>query len=94
MNKKKVYIGGAISGEGYTTVLLRKLVFTCLLRQFRLIVENPCTQPHYLFFTQNFYKPSIIDNDRTKRGDFFKKPTAYWFFGCEPTNLQTFTPPQ
>lgn len=74
-------------------LMLRKLIFTCMLRKFRLIVENPCTQPHYLLFTQNFYKPSVIDNDRTMRGDFFKKPTAYWFFNCEPTNLQTFTPP-
>ena len=30
-------------------------------------------------------KPSVIDKDRTKRGDYFKKPTAYWFTGCEPT---------
>ena len=23
--------------------------------------------------------------NRMKRGDFFRKPTAYWFFNCEPT---------
>ena len=22
-------------------------------------------------------------------GDFFKKPTAFWFFNCHPTNLNT-----
>ena len=27
----------------------------------------------------------MIDKDRTKRGDFYKKPTAYWFVGCERT---------
>ena len=21
-----------------------------------------------------------------ERGDYFKKPTAYWFFNCEPTH--------
>ena len=29
--------------------------------------------------------PSIVDNNRMIRGDYFKKPTAYWFFNCEPT---------
>ena len=24
--------------------------------------------------------------DRTKRGDYFVKPTAYWFVNCEPTH--------
>lgn len=27
--------------------------------------------------------------DRTKRGDYYKKPTAYWFINCEPTNGYT-----
>lgn len=26
----------------------------------------------------------------TRRGDFYKKPTAYWFFNCEPTEGFTF----
>jgi hypothetical protein len=35
----------------------------------------------------NFVKPpTFVDNDRTKRGDYFRKPTAYWYFGCEPTH--------
>ena len=39
---------------------------------------------HYL--ENNFFKsPSLIDEDRTIRGDYFKKPTAYWYFNCEPT---------
>lgn len=34
----------------------------------------------------NFLKePDIIDNNRMKRGDYFKKPTGYWFFNCAPT---------
>ncbi len=48
-----------------------------------MIVENPCTPPHYL--TGYFpIKPSIIDKDRTKNGDYYKKPTQYWFVNCEP----------
>lgn len=33
----------------------------------------------------NWAIPSkIIDKDRTLRGDYFEKPTQYWFIGCEP----------
>ena len=65
--------------------LLYKLVYVCLKNDLRLIIENPYTQPNYLIMTQNFPNPSIIDKNRMLRGDFFKKPTAYWFFNCEPT---------
>ena len=45
--------------------------------------ENPATRPHYL--TSYFpIKPKIIDKDRTKNGDFYKKPTQYWFLNLEP----------
>ena len=48
-----------------------------------MIVENPYTQPHYLttFFP---IRPKLIDKDRTKNGDYYKKPTQYWFVNCEP----------
>ena len=62
-----------------------KLFSLCLRGGRRLIVENPSTQPHYL--TQYFpIKPSIIDKDRTRNGDYYKKPTQYWFVNCEPEN--------
>lgn len=64
--------------------LLIKLVGVCLKRQIRLIIENPFSTTHYLH--NNFFKePSFIDSDRTLRGDYFKKPTVYWFFNCENT---------
>ena len=52
-----------------------------------MVVENPYSPlKHYLEYPQNFVMPpTLIDNDRTLRGDYFKKPTAYWFVGCEPT---------
>lgn len=53
-------------------MLLYKLFAVCDLR---LIVENPATQPHYLLFPANFIPYTFIDKDRTKRGDYFKKPT-------------------
>ena len=27
----------------------------------------------------------MVDNNRRLRGDYFAKPTAYWFINCEPT---------
>lgn len=80
-----------IRNEFYT--LLIKLIAVCDRRNLRLIIENPAQQPHYLLHPQNFLKPpSYIDRDRTRRGDFFKKPTAYWFFNCEPTYGYTISP--
>ena len=67
-------------------MLLYKLFAVCDLRSIRLIVENPATQPHYLFHSANFIPPTFIDKDRTMRGDYFVKPTAYWFVNCEPTH--------
>jgi len=65
--------------------LLYKLLYLALKLGFRLIIENPAMKPNYLIGTQNFPSPTIIDNNRMERGDYFKKPTAYWFFNCERT---------
>lgn len=37
-------------------------------------------------------EPKIIDNDRSLEGDFYKKPTQYWFINCEPKNNFIFEP--
>lgn len=55
----------------------------------KLIIENPYSQPHYLT-TYWCIKPSIIDTDRTANGDFYKKPTQYWFINCKPKNNLVF----
>lgn len=69
--------------------LLYKLVYVNEIGGGRLIVENPATRPSYLIGQQNFPNPTIIDTNRLLRGDVYRKPTAYWFFGCEPTYLKT-----
>ena len=66
--------------------LLYKLTWLSYKMNFRMIIENPATVPNYLISGQNFPTPTIIDKNRMLRGDFFKKPTAYWFFNCKPTN--------
>ena len=70
-------------------ILLHKLVAIANIKGLQLIIENPATPPHYLLFTQNFPKPTFVDKNRMLRGDYFVKPTAYWFFNCEPTHRLT-----
>lgn len=54
------------------------------IRGLRLIMENPWSQQHYL--KSGFVMPpTMIDQNRMLRGDYFMKPTAYWFINCEPT---------
>lgn len=54
-------------------------------RGLRLIMENPWSEQTYL--KANFVMPpTLVDNNRMLRGDYFVKPTAYWFINCEPTN--------
>ena len=72
--------------------LLNKMCGICLDKGFRLIFENPYGINTYLKTTVFLKKPSVIDNNRTLRGDYMIKPTAYWFFNCEPTNGFSFQP--
>ncbi len=74
-----------IQKRNYFHTLLYKLYYIFVSRELKLVIENPATKPNYLVGSQNFVRPTMIDNDRTKRGDFFKKPTAYWFVNFEPT---------
>lgn len=65
--------------------LLYKLTYVVMKKRLRLLIENPATQPNYLVGMQNFPNPTFIDKNRMLRGDYYKKPTAYWYFNCEPT---------
>ena len=69
----------------YFFELLMKLVSICAKRELRLIIENPWNDSGETYLQRNFIKPTIIDKNRTLRGDIFVKPTAYWFINCENT---------
>lgn len=57
------------------------LCLVCLKRNIPLIIENP--HNNYL---DNYFpiKPTVVDLDRTMRGDNFEKPTNYYFINCKP----------
>ena len=75
--------------NNYHTLLL-KLCTIVDERELRLIIENPWNVNGQSFLQQNFIKPQVIDCNRMLRGDFFTKPTAYWFIGCDPTEGYSF----
>ena len=65
--------------------MITKLVIVCIRKNIPLIIENPYSATHYL--TKYWAIPAtVIDKDRTLRGDYFQKPTQYWFINCEPKN--------
>jgi hypothetical protein len=66
-----------------------KLHATVECRGLKMIMENPWGELNY---TNHFWfmKPSIIDMNRTTRGDAMVKPTAYWFLNCAPTRCESF----
>lgn len=63
----------------------------CLLaikKGFKLIIENPYGKINFL--KQYFpIKPKVVIMNRQKMGDFYKKPTQFFFINCNPEfNLQ------
>ena len=70
---------------------LVKFIGICFEKKLRMIFENPWSEQTYL--RANFLKaPDLVDNNRSLRGDYFKKPTAYWYFNCEPTHGESLQP--
>lgn len=68
---------------------LLKLVAVVSHRGGRMVIENPWNWSGMTYLQHNFIKPTIVDNNRMLRGDYFIKPTAYWFIGCENTEGST-----
>ena len=65
-------------------IIFSKMVQVCLQKKLKIIIENPYSTDHYL--VQYFpIKAKLIDRNRRERGDYFKKPTQYWFINCEPS---------
>ena len=71
--------------------LVTKLAIVCIRKNIPLIIENPYSTTHYL--VKYWAIPyTILDTDRTLNGDYYKKPTQYWFINCEPKNNFIFEP--
>ena len=64
---------------------VNKMFIVCMDRGLRLIMENPYSQEHFL---RRYWclQPAIIDKDRRENGDYFAKPTQFWFCNIKPKN--------
>lgn len=72
-------------------MLISKMSHIAIKRRLRLVIENPYTQPHYLT-TYWCIKPRIIDTNRRLNGDYYEKPTQFWFLNFEPKQNLVFEP--
>lgn len=71
--------------------IITKLVIVCIQKNIPLIIENPYSTTHYL--VKYWCIPySILDSNRTFRGDYYKKPTQYWFINRKPSENFIFEP--
>lgn len=69
---------------------LLRFVVIVLERNLQMVLENPWNTSRSTYLQVNFPEPSIIDTNRALRGDYYVKPTAYWFFNCEPTEGESY----
>ena len=69
--------------------LVNKLFILCIRKDLKLVMENPYSEEHFI---RRYwcYLPAIIDKDRRESGDYYKKPTQYWFLNCKPKNNLVF----
>lgn len=90
--KKEQYdiVINRIQKREYFYITLYRFFAVCEIKGIRMILENPATRPHYLFHPANFLPCTFVDNDRRMRGDYFKKPTGFWFLNCTPTNGKSY----
>lgn len=83
--KKFDYNLKSINELAYFNEILNKLCIVCMRKKIKLVIENPYTTQGFLY-RYWVIPPAIIDYDRTKDGDHFRKPTQYFFINCKPKN--------
>lgn len=76
--------------ENYITIT--QMVIVCLRKGIRLIIENPYNKTQHYLNTHWCIEPKVIDMDRRKNGDAYKKPTQFWFINCDPLDNLVFEP--
>ena len=70
--------------------LVTKMVLVCIERKIPLIIENPHGAGQHYLTRYWCLQPSLIDTNRKDRGDWYTKPTQYWFINRKPSNNLVF----
>lgn len=93
MKEKMLYDMNLMAELKHNYDIVNKLFITCIDRNLKLIMENPYSEEHFL---RRYwcYPPSIIDRDRRENGDYYAKPTQFWFCNAEPEQNLVFEPIQ
>lgn len=93
LEKKMQFDMGLIDEVSEMYKLVNKLFIICMRKNLKLVMENPYSEEHFL---RRYwcYLPAVIDKDRRENGDYYKKPTQYWFIGLEPKHNLIFEPLQ
>lgn len=83
--QKCEYAGKLQKEQSTIYEIVNKLAIICMRGGWRMVIENPYSEQHYL---RRYWplKPKLIDKNRHARGDYYKKPTQYWFINFEPKN--------
>lgn len=91
LEQKLIYGFEMCDEMAYFFKLISKLVVVALRKGLRLIIENPYGEQHFL--TKYWcLQPKVIDHDRRMDGDYYKKPTQYFFVNFEPKDNFIFEP--
>ena len=85
LEKKMLYDMDLLDEVNTMYKYVNYLFIICIRKKLRLVMENPYSEEHFLRRYWCFL-PAIIDKDRRENGDYFKKPTQYWFLNFEPRN--------
>ena len=82
--RKLEYSRKAIDDTHHNYTLICQLFEIALKKGFKMVVENPDASSHFLkdFFP---FKPTITIKNRASYGDFYKKPTNFWFVNFKPS---------
>ena len=85
LKRKMEYDMQLLSETKHNYDLVNKMFIVCINKGLKLIMENPFSEEHFL---RRYWciLPALIDRDRRENGDYYKKPTQYWFLNCEPKN--------
>ena len=91
IEKKMLYDMNLLDEVNQMYKLVNKLFIICIRKNLKLIMENPYSEEHFL---RRYwcYPAEIIDRDRRDSGDYYAKPTQYWFLNCKPSNNILFEP--
>ena len=81
--KKLEYSMEQMQNRSSFYTFLCSLCLVAIKRGFKLIIENPYGKVNFL---KHFFplKPEVVILDRRKMGDFYKKPTQFFFINCVP----------